>query len=59
MLESKPCNRIKNILGGLICELDVSQECISDTEDVKMQTSRANEQREEMSRIPGHSLVGQ
>lgn len=47
---------MKNILGGLICELDVAQESISETEDMKMRISGANEQREEMSRIPGHSL---
>lgn len=38
---------MKNTLGRLLCELGVS---ISETEDVKIHTSRANGQREDMNR---------
>lgn len=41
---------MKNTLGGLLCELSVAQESISETEDMKIDTSRANEQREDMNR---------
>lgn len=41
---------MKNTLGSLLCEPGVAQESISETEDMKIHTSRANEQREDMSR---------
>jgi hypothetical protein len=40
---------MKNDLAGLICGVNV-QESSSETEDMKMQTPRANGQREEMRR---------
>lgn len=33
---------MQSVLGGLICEPDVAQESISETEDIQLQTSRAN-----------------